>query len=84
MGERSELICSIKITVVTGIPSGRKKPCRDRKRAKARGWQLNLEMIRENKSERNSREGRAKKKKKKSLESSYCCWAGSFGGDKKY
>lgn len=31
-----------------------KKPCQDRKRAKARGWQLNLEMIRENKSERNS------------------------------
>lgn len=28
MGERSELICSIKISVVTGIPSGRKSHVR--------------------------------------------------------
>lgn len=28
MGERSELICSIKFTVVTGIPSGRKSHVR--------------------------------------------------------
>lgn len=28
MGKRSELICSIKFTVVTGIPSGRKNHVR--------------------------------------------------------
>lgn len=37
-------------------------------------------MIKENKSERNSREGRAKKGCKAVT---HCCWAGSFGKDKK-
>lgn len=43
------------------------KPCQDRKRAKARGWQLNLEMIRENKSERTLTEKEEQKKPVKQL-----------------
>lgn len=49
MEERRELICTRKISVVTGIPSGRNSHVRIEREPRLRGWQLNLEVVRKGK-----------------------------------